>query len=325
MSNVANVVAAPQLFKTKTLFAAIESTYDTSPVITGAHWAEARNVSITPFEAPVVDRGIVLPYKGRRAGLAGTPNVKITFDIALAPSGTRGTAPRWGTILRGCGWAETIVATTSVSYNLVSTGEQSLTLVYFDADNRHDITGARGSVSFKLSKGGIPLMSFSFTGIYNTPVAASGVNAMPTVARTGWTDEQLVDSRYTTGNIHAGTVVPLAFSEFNVDQANDVKYVDLPGPQTTVDISDRAPTGSISLLAPPLATLDVYRLVADNTAFVATAVHGTGAGKVATLAVKARATGVSVVDIDGFKGYQLTIQPEPVLAAGNDEISLTLT
>lgn len=320
-----NVVAAPQLFKTKTLFAATESTYGTSPVIAGANWAEARNVSITPFEAQVVDRGIVLPYKGRKSGLAGTPNVKITFDIALAPSGAAGTAPKWGTMLLGCGWAETVVATTSVTYNLVSAGEQSLTLVYFDADNKHTITGARGSVSFKLSKGGIPLMSFSFTGIYNTPVAATGPNAMPTVVRTGWTDEQLVDSRYTTGSINAGTLVPLAFSEFNVDQANDVKYIDLPGPQTTVDISDRAPTGTISFLAAPLATLDPYALVEDNTAFVATAVHGSGAGKIATLAVKARATAPSVVDIDGFKGYQLTIQPEPVLAAGNDEISLTLT
>ena len=320
-----NVVTAPQLFKTKTLFAAVESTYGTAPVIAGANWAEARNVSITPFEAQVVDRGIVLPYKGRKAGLAGTPNVKITFDIAMAPSGTAGTAPKWAPLLLGCGWAETVVATTSVTYNLVSTGEQSLTLAYFDADNKRLITGVRGSVSFKFPKGGIPLMSFSFTGIYNAPVVASGADAMPAVVRTGWTDEQLVDSRYTTGNINTGTAIPLAFSEFNVDQANDVKYIDLPGPQTTVVIADRAPTGSISLLAPPLATLNVYALVANNTAFTASAVHGTGAGKVATLSVKARATGVSAVEIDSFKGYQLTIQPEPVLAAGNDEISLTLT
>lgn len=320
-----NVVTAPQLFKTKTLFAAVESTYGTAPVIAGANWAEARNVSITSFEAQVVDRGIVLPYKGRKAGLAGTPNVKITFDIAMAPSGTAGTAPKWAPLLLGCGWAETVVATTSVTYNLVSTGEQSLTLAYFDADNKHLITGVHGSVSFKFPKGGIPLMSFSFTGIYNAPVVASGADAMPAVVRTGWTDEQLVDGRYTTGNINTGTAIPLAFSEFNVDQANDVKYIDLPGPQTTVVIADRAPTGSISLLAPPLATLNVYALVANNTAFTASAVHGTGAGKVATLSVKARATGVSAVEIDSFKGYQLTIQPEPVLAAGNDEISLTLT
>jgi hypothetical protein len=322
---MANVVAAPQLFKTKTIFAATESTYGTAAAIAGANWAEARNVSLTPFDAQVVDRGIVLPFKGRRAGLASVPSVKLSFDIALAPSGTAGTAPKWATMLLGCGWAETVVATTSVTYNLVSTGEQSLTLVYFDADNKHTITGARGSVSFKLGKGGIPLMSFSFTGIYNAPVVATLTNAMPTIVRTGWTDEQLVDSRYTTGSINAGTAVPLAFSEFNVDQANDVKYIDLPGPQTSVQISDRAPTGSISLLAPPLATLDVYALVAANTAFTVSAMHGTGAGKIATLAVKARATGVSTVEIDGFKGYQLTLQPEPVLATGNDEISLTLT
>lgn len=319
-----NVIASPQLFKTKTVFAAIETTYGAAATIAGANWAEARNVNITPFEAQVTDRGIVLPHKGRKAGLASVPNVKLSFDIALAPSGTAGTAPKWSPMLRGCGWAETIVATTSVTYNLVSANEEALTLVYFDADNKHTITGARGTVSFKLSRG-IPMMSFSFTGIYNAPVVASGANALPTIVRTGWTDEQLVDSRYTTGYINAGANVPLAFSEFTVDQANDVKYVDLPGPQTTVVIADRAPTGSISFLGAPLATLDPFALVANNTAFTAGVVHGTGAGKVATLAVKARATGVSVVEIDSFKGYQLALQPEPVLAAGNDEITLTLT
>jgi hypothetical protein len=321
---MANVVTAPQLFKTKTIFAATESTYGAAAAIAGANWAEARNVSITPFDAQVTDRGIVLPYKGRKAGLASVPNVKLSFDIELAPSGTAGTAPKWGTVLLGCGWAETVVATTSVTYNLVSTNEASLTLVYFDADNKHTITGARGTVSFKLSRG-IPMMSFNFTGIYNAPVVATLTNAMPTIVRTGWTDEQLVDSRYTTGYINAGTNVPLAFSEFTVDQANDIKYVDLPGPQTTVVIADRAPTASISFLGAPLATLDPFALVANNTAFTAGVVHGTGAGKVATLAVKARATGVSTVEIDSFKGYQLSLQPEPVLAAGNDEITLTLT
>lgn len=323
---MANVLTTPAISKTKTIFAKAETTYGTAATIAGADYIEARNPQITPFQAQVVDRNIVLPYKGKKSGLASTPNVQISFDVGLAPSGTAGTAPKWGKLLLAAGFAETVVATTSVTYSLVSTGEGSLTIDYYDAQNKHRITGARASaLSFKLDKQGVPVMSITYLGVYNDVVVASGANAMPTVDTTGWMVEQIVDSRFTTGSLNGGSNVPVAFSAFSADLGLDTKYLDLPGPQTSVDIQDRAPKLDMTIAAPPLATMDPFSWVKNSTSVTGAVVHGVGAGKISTLNFKARLSGVDMADIEGLKAYKITGGLEPVLSAGNDEFSLVLT
>lgn len=321
---MSNVVTAPITFKTKTLFAAVEATYDTAAAIAAGNWAEARNLKITPYSNSVVDRNIDFGGKGRMAGLSTIPFVKLTFDVGLAPSGTAGTAPKWGTLLLGAGFAETVVATTSVTYNLVSKNEKSLTLAYGDGNDKHIITGARGTVQFKLDANGIPLMSYEFTGHYLAPVPNSGGTALPTADKTGWMVEQLVDRRYTTGSINTGSAVPVAFKSFMANIAQSIKSVEYPGPQSEVLIDDRAPTAEFQLLAPARTTLDPDALITNSTFINASVVHGVGAGKVAALNTKGRFTGYDKVDLDGFLGYKLDMQLEATSAA-NDEFSLVLT
>jgi hypothetical protein len=319
-------ILTPVQTKIKALFAKIEATYDTAATIAGADYIEARNISITPFEAGVTDRNIQLSHRGKKAGLTTTPNAQISFDVAIAPSGTRGTAPKWGRLLLAAGFAETVVAATSVTYSLISSGDSSLTMDYFDAQNRHRITGARASsLTFKLDKQGIPMISLTYIGIYQAVVAASGGNAMPVPDYTGWTVEQIVDSRFSTGALNGGTNVPVAFSSFQVNMGLETAYLDLPGPQTSVDIRDRAPTLDMTFLAPPLVTLDPFALVNNSTPVTGSVAHGTGNGKIATINFKSRLTGVTIEDVEGLKGYKVTGGLEPVLAAGNDELALVLT
>jgi hypothetical protein len=48
----------------------------------------------------------------------------VEFDVDLVGSGTAGTAPAWGPLIQACAFAEVIVASTSVTYNPVSSGLQ---------------------------------------------------------------------------------------------------------------------------------------------------------------------------------------------------------
>lgn len=321
-------ILTPVVSKTKTLLARLEgaASYGTAATIVGADYLESRNINITPYQVQVTDRGIVLPYKGKKAGIASTPNVQVTFDVALAPSGSAGTAPKWGKLLLAAGFAETTVANTSVTYSLVSSGESALTIDYYDAQNKHRITGARAnSLSFKLDKQGIPLMSFSFLGLYNDVVVATGANAIPALDTSGWATEQIVDSRFTTGAINGGASVPIACQSWAFDLGLDTKFLDMPGPQTSVDIMDRQPKVDLTIVAPPLATMDPFAWVKNSTAVTGTVVHGVGAGKVCTINYKTRFTNVDIADIEGLKGYKLSGGLEPVAGAGNDEFSLVLT
>ncbi|MCK7495178.1 MAG: hypothetical protein MZW92_31855 [Comamonadaceae bacterium] len=42
--------------------------------------------------------------------------MQLTFDVEIKGSGAAGTAPELGVLLKGCGFGETVVAVTSVTY-----------------------------------------------------------------------------------------------------------------------------------------------------------------------------------------------------------------
>lgn len=315
---MANLIATPRAWKKKSIFMKVEATYGTDPVPVAADWLEARNLQVTPIEAKMVDRNIVLDGKGRVGQLLASANVKLSFDIALAPSGTAGTKPKWDVVMLAAGWASTVVATTSVTYNLTSSAEKSATVYYFEDGTKQTICGVRGSWKLSMDASGLPTMSFEGQGLYLEPVA----NAMAIVPdKTGWTVEEPVGALRTTGTFNG---VAVAFSKYEVDQANTVNYINLPGPQEEVVIADRAPTASLTILAPTLDVLNPYALMTGATSVTATVNHGSAVGKKAAITVKSRITGLTEVEVEGYLGYQISMQPE-ASSAGNDEIVLTLT
>lgn len=137
-------------FKKKAVFFALEAAYNDATVLTGADWFEARNMTITPFEADTLDRNIEQPYMGNGGKLIVSKRNKLAFDVALASSGTPGTAPKIGKLLRACGWAETLTA--SGGDTAAAGGASSITLAAGasatnDAYNGRfiSITGGTGS------------------------------------------------------------------------------------------------------------------------------------------------------------------------------------
>jgi len=100
----------PLLTRKRLILAKIESTYATDSSPAGTDAILVRNLDITPIEADVVSRDLIRPYLGNYDQLLAQTRVSITFQVEMAGSGTGGTAPKFNSLLRACGLAETLLA-----------------------------------------------------------------------------------------------------------------------------------------------------------------------------------------------------------------------
>lgn len=214
------------------------------------------DVSIEYGDQPI-SRDLIRPYFGASEQLVGTRSVTISFACEIAGSGAAGTAPAWGKLLRACGMAETVTASTYVMYNPISTGFEALSLAYAVDGVRHNIKGARGTVDLSMSVNTRPLLKFKFVGVES----ACSATAQPTgVVLTAWkapqpisdvnTGDILLGCAYATGNVTGGTANPSAGIEISL--GTDPQYVSLLG-SSEVDIVGRETTGSVKFL-PDAAT-----------------------------------------------------------------------
>ena len=136
----------PLLTRKRLLLAKTEDTYGTDSTPTGsANAILVRNLEIVPLQSDIVQRELIRPYLGNYEQLLANTRVQVTFEVELAGSGTAGTAPAYGPVLKACGLAETLVATTSATYAPVSTSFSSVTLYFLQDAIRHIVTGARGT------------------------------------------------------------------------------------------------------------------------------------------------------------------------------------
>lgn len=305
-----------RFWKKKAVLLKLETSYGVDPTPTGAlDWVEARNVTLTPYDADAQDRGIVMPWMGNGGKLIVSRRQKLSFDVALAASGSLGSAPKIGALLRGCGFAETITAGVKVEYTLASAAFESFTF-YINIDGvLHKGLGARGNASVTLDAKGVPLLRIEATALYVAPVDA----APPTVDSTGWPVEKPVNAANTL--VCTVNSVNSFYSKFGFNLGNQVVHDELVGGYEQIKITDRAPTANITMLAELLATFDPFALATASTNVPVQVVHGTTAGSKVQVDLKTRITGVSNEDINGSVGYNLTLSPEPV--TGNDEIKLT--
>jgi hypothetical protein len=304
-----------RFWKKKAILFKLEGAYGVDAAPTGAlNGVEGRNVSLSPFEADVEERGVVRPYMGNGSKLITGKRLKLAFDAALAASGAAGVAPKIGPLLRACGWAETVTADVDVAYAPISSGFESATF-YVNIDGvLHKGTGARGTTSFKLDKG-IPLLHVELTALFVAPADA----APPAVDLSAWPVEAPVNSRNTL--VCTLDAVDSWYSKFEFAQNNQVAHDDYPGGYEAISIKDRAPTASMLILAPSLAVFNPFELAEAATLIPVQVVHGTTAGNKVQVDLQTRVTGAAYEDMDGSVGYNLTLSPDP--DAGDDEMQLT--
>jgi hypothetical protein len=315
------------LTRKRLLLAKTESNYGQSAAPDGTNAMLVSNLEVSPLEIELLDRELITPYLGNTEKVVGQRMVQVNFDVELAGSGTAGTAPQWGPVMKACGFAEALVGASpgpaSVTYTPVSSSFSSVTLDFNADGNKHLVTGCRGTATINLNAGEIPKISFQMMGIYNAVTAASAVT--PTFANQA--DPVVVNSVNTT------SVSAFSFSacleSFSLDLANETPFRQLAGCTQQVLITQRAPSGEISIEAPIVGSgagqKDFFAAVSAQTLGAITWQHGQTAGNIITFnAPTCNLDSPSYADSDGVMMLNLPYMPIPS-SSGNDEFTLVLT
>ena len=311
-----------KLYRKRTVLVKAESTYGTDSTPAGSDAVQVRNLEITPVESDVLSRDLVRTYLGNSPQLIANTRVLVTFEVEYSGSGTAGTAPRYGALLKACGFSETVVASTSVTYAPVSASFDSVTIYYSTDGVRHKVTGARGTFSLNLNANQIPVINFTMTGQYNAPTDT----ADPTTTFTNQAAPQIFNDTNTTAfSLFSVSTLPL--QSCTLDVGNEVVYRELVNSDKEVSIVNRAGNGSLVIEMPTLATHDFFADAVAGTTGAMSITHGTSAGNIITLASVADGISLGNPSYSEDQGVVMLNLPYTLVpsSAGNDEFTLAYT
>lgn len=304
------------------LCAKAEATYGVSASAGGTDYLMVLEPELTPLDAEVLERPVIdAAFGATRAPLMVERKLSLTFGIELAGSGTAGTAPKFSPLMLACGMNLTTVSNTSNTYSVVTSDAPGSAEMLFAWDgNLHQGLGTRGTFSLQFQSGQIPRINFTTQSIYVPPV--DGSNPTPTISN------QATPVAFDAVNTPTVTIGGTSFcvNEFTLDLGNELFFRSYAGCTQQVQITNRAVTGSITIVRPDsLSTKDFYALAIAGTQQAITFTHGTVAGNRVTPTVPYAVFGApSPVDLNGTAGLQL---PYTALHTANssDEFTLAFT
>lgn len=316
----------------RAVLARLESAYGTDPTVDPAspyHPVLCRSVSVTPLAGENIERELIRPYYGNGEVLAGEKFVELELQVEITGSAGLvglGYAPAWNNLIRACGFAETTIEddpppTRRIVYNPITGGEESLTCYIHRDGILHKFHGGRGTVSMQLDVNQVPYFTFRFNGLY-APVTETAIPSSTNLSL--WVPPRPVATRYTDPiDVHGASGI--AFSQLSIDMAIDVVRHAVVGHDTSVEIVDRKPSGTMVIEEPALADFDVYAaaLAAVNGTFEVT--HAGPKGSVGSVTISAPACALGSPTEQDLNGVQMLSVPltfNPV--SGNDELLITV-
>lgn len=309
----------PKYWKSKTLLIKPEVTYGVDPTPTGAANAIlATNVTFAPMEGEDVARNLERPYFGANPTTPAALRSVLTFDVEAVGSGTLGTAPGWGPILRACAVAQVVTAGVKVEYTPI-TGNPESVAIYFTIDGtRHVMLGARGTAVFKLNAQGIPVFTYSVTGLFTTP----SEQANPAVNYSAFQAPQIASNANTPTFTIGGSAFVLR--DFEFDLANQVEPRLLIGSESIL-ITGKNETVKATVEAVPVSTYNPFTVAQAGTLQAIVLQHGTVAGRRVQIDVpyaQQQRLG-SYGNAQDILEWPLAFSPQP--SSGNDQWKITLT
>jgi hypothetical protein len=255
---------------------------------------------------------------GSSGKVAVSNHSKITVEFELAGTAAAGDVPGWGPLLKACGYGETVVALTSVTYKPISSAFKTVTIYYYLDGLLHKMVGCAGSPSFSLSSRGIPMVTINFTGLYS---ATTDVSLPTDSVYTAFLAPQAVNKVNTTAFALHGASTP--FDTLSIDGGNNVVYRNMPTLEEVL-ITERAVTGSISIPMTTVATKAWHDISLAGTLAALSMTHGAVAGKIFTISgPKVQLTNPQYADKDGVVMLNMGLDFQP--SSGNDELSIAIT
>lgn len=309
----------PIYWKSKTLLAKIEATYGTDAVPTAAANAIfATDVSLAPMEGEDAQRNIERPQMAADPTIPVGLRSVLTFSIELVGSGTLGTAPAWGPLLRMCAVAEVVTAGTKVEYSPVSTGHEAGSIYFLIGSTRHVLTGARGNAVLGVNAQGIPVIKFTMTGLFAVPSEQAAV----TPDYTAWQKPQVATKVNTPTFTIAAT--PFVMRSFEFDLGNQVEPRMLVGSESIL-IVDKNEKLRATVEAVPVSTYNPFQIALSQTPQAISLVHGT----VAATRVKLDIPSAQQARLTGYEQQQnileWPLEYTPLPVTGNDQWKITLS
>lgn len=296
------------------LLAKAETTYGTDPTPTGgANAVLLQDVDWTPIEHEEVARPRVNAFYGNDPIAVMGRRSRWNGSVDLASSGTAGTAPAWGSLIKACSMSEVVNAGTSVEYVPQTAGSGSIAAYHYLDGTVHKGLGMRGDWSLMFAARQVPKLSFDFQGLY---VAASAAS-IPSLTLTGWKDAPVVGFTDTATAQLDGYDVRLA--SFTYKHGVQLAYRDLPNARSIVTTGWQS-SAEITIEAPDALAKDYLALVGTDKAVVIE--HGTAGGSTIRFDLfKATLTRPRYSNVDGIA--HLTFALRPVPNTGNDQCKLT--
>jgi hypothetical protein len=297
----------------------IESTQFTDPTPTpAANAILVKNVKATPLRTETENRNLQRAYFGGSEDIPVLEESMLEFDVELQGSGTAGTAPAFGPLLKAAGFAETISAGVSVAYNPISASFNTVYVYRYNGLHKMQFSGSIADVSFSLSAQGLPNMHFKLLGKY-VPVtdAAMPSGAVYTAFQIPTPVIPANEGTWTIGG-YAAKMAELTINMQNV--LNHAQWIN----QESIGITDRNPAGQISFEAVTVASKDYFAAVRAATLQALVATHGTVAGFISTFtAPKMQLSNIEEYGFKGFRAFRSNVKFVP--NTGNDELILTFT
>ncbi|SCD23650.1 hypothetical protein [Brucella inopinata] len=294
----------------------LEASYGEDATPTAADAIIGTNVTFTPIEGEEVSRDLLLPYMGHQGITLAGIYARLEFEIEVAGAGAAGTAPRYGSILRAAGMAETIEAGTSVTYSIIEEGLESGSLYFVMDKVQHILLGCQANIAPSFVPSQIPRFRVTVLGLLGT---ITDVAVMPAVTMAGWTTPLTVSKTNTTMSLHGWDSVAESLS---LDLGNVLTPRMLIGDELIM-ISDRKSVGTAVVQAESLATINWFDRALKRTRGALAFKHGNVAGNIVEFPASAVEVGkISQGQTNNIMNYSLPLFLCPT--AGLDELKIII-
>lgn len=306
----------------RTIFVEVEATPGTAETLVAADAIEVSNLQPNPVEnIRLIERDLIKDTMGPRKALYAGSLFGFSFDVELAGSGAAGTPPQaLGDLLRACALSETIVASTSVTYAPTSDldNHDSVTIGLREGPNYRIIDGCRGSVSFNIGAGQIPMLTFTMVGHIDSETQT----AAPTPTFPGIIPPPFLSAAFSVGGFSC------AIESLTMDLANTLSISPNPNAAdgyAAVRVTDNNITGTINPEQEAIGTKDwIGILRASTNQAIQTGTIGSTAGNRWALNI-----GQAYFRNSGFGDREALLTNElefgAAESAGDDQFSLVLT
>jgi hypothetical protein len=303
------------------VLAKIESSYGVDPVPTvSANALLVSGLTVRPV-GEELERDYLKTTLSSVEFVRGVKHYEVSFTVELKGTGTRGVLPAYGwegVLLRACGFAETVSAGASITYNLVSSAFESCALYVYKDLVLHKLLGARGSARLNFEVGKFGKATFDMKALYAGPADATPSAATYSAIK----PPVVLSAGFTVGGYAAITKA----IEFNLNNTVSPRYsVNSATGILEWILSARKPGGSFD---PEAVTEATHPFWTNWAAATAQALNlgpiGSTSGNILTVtAPKLQYRDISHGERDGIITYETPFGL--AMSTGDDELVLTFT